>query len=108
MVQALWVLPKGQNAVSGVKMSDRQMVTQETDIKNLIETMAKSLVDNGDKVQVKECRGDQTTVYELYVMKSDLGKVIGREGKNANAMRTIMNAVATKMGKRVVLEIVDK
>jgi len=76
-------------------------------MKTLIETMAKSLVDKPDEVKVTEIEGEKTTVYELRVAPSDLGKVIGKQGKTARAMRTILGAAGTKVGKRCVLEILE-
>jgi predicted RNA-binding protein YlqC (UPF0109 family) len=76
-------------------------------MKTLIETMAKSLVDRPDEVKVSEIEGEKTTVYELRVSQGDLGKVIGKQGKTARAMRTILGAVGTKLGKRCVLEILE-
>lgn len=76
-------------------------------IKLLIEEMAKSLVDQPEEVAVAEVDGERTTVYELRVATSDLGKVIGKQGKTARAMRTIISAAGTKLGKRCVLEILE-
>jgi hypothetical protein len=76
-------------------------------MKTLIETMAKSLVDRPDDVKVTEVEGERTTVYELRVSQGDLGKVIGKQGKTARAMRTILGAAGTKVGKRCVLEILE-
>jgi predicted RNA-binding protein YlqC (UPF0109 family) len=76
-------------------------------LKTLIEFMAKSLVDNPDQVEVNEIVGEQTTVVELKVAKDDLGKVIGKQGRTARSMRTILNAASTKLQKRSVLEIVE-
>ena len=76
-------------------------------MKDLIELIAKALVDNPDSVSVTEVVGEKTTVYELRVAQTDLGKVIGKEGKTARAMRTILNAAGTKIGKRCVLEILE-
>ncbi|HMK55996.1 MAG TPA: KH domain-containing protein [Dissulfurispiraceae bacterium] len=76
-------------------------------MKALIEAMAKSLVDKPDEVKVSEIEGEKTTVYELRVSQSDLGKVIGKQGKTARAMRTILGAAGTKVGKRCVLEILE-
>lgn len=76
-------------------------------MKALIETMARALVDSPDEVKVSEIEGENTTDYELRVSHSDLGKVIGKQGKTARAMRTILGAAGTKMGKRCVLEILE-
>lgn len=78
-----------------------------TSLKDLIEFMAKSLVDNPDEVEVKEIVGEQTTVVALKVSKEDLGKVIGKQGRTARSMRTILNAASTKLHKRSVLDIVE-
>ena len=76
-------------------------------LKDLIEFVARSLVDNPDAVQVKEVEGEQTSVIELKVAKEDLGKVIGKQGRTARAMRTILGAASTKARKRAVLEILE-
>jgi len=76
-------------------------------MKLLIEEIAKSLVDNPDDVAVAEVEGERTTVFELRVATSDLGKVIGKKGNTARAMRTILSAAGTKLGKRCVLEILE-
>ena len=76
-------------------------------MKELILMIAKSLVDNPDEVEVDEVKGDKTTVLELRVAKEDLGKVIGKQGKTAQAIRIILNATATKLKQRAVLEIVE-
>ncbi|MCF8044941.1 MAG: KH domain-containing protein [Desulfarculaceae bacterium] len=76
-------------------------------MKELIEYIAKALVDNPDQVEVTEVEGGQTSVLELKVAKEDLGKVIGKQGRSARAMRTILSAASTKMKKRTVLEIVE-
>ena len=76
-------------------------------MKDLVLIMAQALVDQPDEVEVKEVEGDRTTVLELTVAKDDLGKVIGKQGKTARALRTILNATATKLKKRAVLEIIE-
>ncbi|MEA1868124.1 MAG: RNA-binding protein [Deltaproteobacteria bacterium] len=76
-------------------------------MKELVEYIAKALVDNPEAVKVNEVEGEQTSVLELKVSKEDLGKVIGRQGRTARAMRTILNAASTKLRKRSVLEILE-
>jgi predicted RNA-binding protein YlqC (UPF0109 family) len=76
-------------------------------MKDLIEYIAKALVDNPDDVTVAEVTGNQTSVLELKVAKEDLGKVIGKQGRTARAMRTILSAASAKVKKRTVLEIVE-
>ena len=77
------------------------------DLKALIELMAKALVDKPDEVSVRETDGEKTTIIELRVAQEDLGKVIGKQGRTARSMRTILNAAGTKLGKRCVLEILE-
>jgi len=77
------------------------------EMKELIEYIAKVLVDNPEAVRVTELEGRQTSVIELQVAKEDLGKVIGKQGRTARAMRTILGAASTKMKKRSVLEILE-
>ena len=76
-------------------------------MKELIEDIAKALVDKPEAVVVSEVEGERTTVYELRVDTTDLGKVIGKQGKTARSIRTIMSAAGTKLGKRCVLEILE-
>jgi len=76
-------------------------------MKELIEYIAKVLVDKPDEVKVTELEGKQTSVIELRVAKEDLGKVIGKQGRTARAIRTILGAASTKMRKRSVLEILE-
>ena len=76
-------------------------------LKELIEFMARALVDNPEKVRVSEIMGEQTSVIELRVSKEELGKVIGKQGRTARAMRTILSAASTKIRKRAVLEIIE-
>jgi uncharacterized protein len=76
-------------------------------LKELVIYIAKSLVDSPDKVEVREVAGEQTSVLELKVSPEDLGKIIGKQGKTAKAIRTILSAAAAKMRKRAVLEILE-
>ncbi|HPU29644.1 MAG TPA: KH domain-containing protein [Syntrophorhabdaceae bacterium] len=76
-------------------------------LRDLIEFIAKALVDNPDQVKVTEIEGEKISVIELNVAKDDLGKVIGKQGRTARAMRTILSAASTKAKKRAVLEIIE-
>ena len=76
-------------------------------MRDLMEYVAKALVDDAEAVSVTEVEGERTTVIELRVAQTDLGKIIGKQGRTARALRTILNANATKMRKRAVLEIVE-
>jgi predicted RNA-binding protein YlqC (UPF0109 family) len=76
-------------------------------MKDLVKFIAQALVDNPDQVQVMEVEGEQTSVIELKVAKEDLGKVIGKQGRTARAIRTILSAASTKIRKRSVLEILE-
>lgn len=76
-------------------------------MKDLIAYIAKALVDKPEEVVVTEIEGEQTSVLELKVAKEDLGKVIGKQGRTARAMRTILSAASTKINKRSVLEIIE-
>ena len=75
-------------------------------MKDLIEFIAKALVDQPNEVRVTEIEGGSSAILELHVAQEDMGRVIGRSGRVANAMRTLLRAQATKNGKRVTLEIV--
>ena len=76
-------------------------------MKELVKYIAKALVDNPDQVDVHEIEGEQTSVLELKVAKEDLGKIIGKQGRTARAIRTILSAASTKIKKRSVLEILE-
>ena len=76
-------------------------------MKELVAYIAKALVDQPERVEVSEVEGEQTSVIELKVAKEDLGKVIGKQGRTARAMRTILSAASTKIRKRSVLEIIE-
>lgn len=75
--------------------------------KKLVEFIVKSLVDNPNDVHINVIEGEKSTILELKVLSDDIGKVIGKHGRIAKAIRTILAASATKLGKRVVLEILD-
>ncbi len=76
-------------------------------IKELIIEIAKALVDVPDEVAVNEVEGEQTTVYELRVAASDIGKVIGKQGRTARSIRTLLGAAGTKLNRRLTLEILE-
>ncbi len=76
-------------------------------MKDLLEYMVKALVDNPDNVQIEEVSGEKTIIFELRVGEGDLGKVIGKEGRMAKAIRTILTAASMKKGKRAQLEIIE-
>ena len=76
-------------------------------MKDLISYIARVLVDHPDEVKVTEVEGEQTTVLELRVAKNDLGFIIGKRGRTAQAIRTILNAASAKLGKHTVLEIIE-
>ncbi len=76
-------------------------------MKELIEAIAKALVDSPDQVSVRAIEGEQVTVLELRVHPSDLGKVIGKQGRTARSIRTILNAAGMKLRKRITLEILE-
>ncbi|NCN27223.1 KH domain-containing protein [bacterium] len=83
------------------------MAEQENQLTELIEYVVKALVDVPDQVRVSAVRGEQTTVIELHVAKEDLGKVIGKQGRTAQSLRTLLNAASTKIKIRSVLEIIE-
>ena len=88
-------------------MDSAELVPGSLGVRALIDYMARALVDTPDDVAVNEIAGEQTSVIELRVSKSDLGKVIGKQGRTARAMRTILTAASTKLRKRAVLEIIE-
>jgi len=76
-------------------------------MKELIEFVVKALVDDPAAIDITEVSGDKVTIYELRSAKSDIGKIIGKRGRTAGAIRIIMNAVSARQGKRAVLEIIE-
>lgn len=86
---------------------DQERVDQERIVREIILMIAKSLVDKPDEVDLQEVEGEKTTVLELRVAKEDLGKIIGKQGNTARALRTILSATATKLKKRAVLKIIE-
>lgn len=78
-----------------------------SELRDLITYVTKTLVDMPEAVKVNEIVGEQTTVIELHVDKSDLGKIIGKQGRTARSLRTILNAASTKLKRRSVLEIIE-
>ena len=79
----------------------------EPTLKELLECITRALVDLPENVKISEINGEQTTVFELVVAKTDLGKIIGKQGRTAMAMRTILTAASTKLRRRSVLEIIE-
>jgi predicted RNA-binding protein YlqC (UPF0109 family) len=76
-------------------------------MKELVELLAKHLVNHPDKVEVKETQGDTASVIELRVAMEDLGRIIGKQGRTAKSIRTLVNAAASRMNRKVVLEIIE-
>lgn len=85
----------------------KQEVVEMDKLKELVIHIAQSLVDFPEQVEVREVAGEQTAVLELKVAQEDLGKIIGKQGKTAKAIRTILGAAAAKLRKRAVLEILE-
>jgi predicted RNA-binding protein YlqC (UPF0109 family) len=85
----------------------RSAVQEEATVKELIEMIAKALVDSPDEVSVRAIEGEQSTVLELRVAPSDLGKVIGKQGRTARSIRTILGAAGMKLKRRFTLEILE-
>ena len=83
------------------------MTAQEQQVKGLVEDIAKALVDQPEQVVVREMTGEHTTVFELRVAPGDLGKVIGKQGRTARSIRTLLGAVSMKLDRRFTLEILE-
>ena len=77
-------------------------------MKELVQYLAKSLVNNPDAVEVKESESNTAAVFELRVAKDDLGRIIGKQGRTARSIRTILNAAASKTNRKVILEIIEE
>ena len=84
------------------------MSDSDVTMKDLVEYIAKALVDEVDRIEISEITGNQTNIIELKVAKEDIGKVIGRQGRTADAIRTILNCAAAKLSKRYILQIIDE
>ena len=82
-------------------------MSEAPDLKGLVEYLSRALVDEPDQVDVKVVQGDRTTVYELRVAESDLGKLIGKNGRTVRAVRTLLSAAAVKSDERPVLEVLE-
>ena len=76
-------------------------------MKKILESIVKSLVDAPNEVQVTEVSGDKTIIFELRCNPKDVGKIIGKSGKTVGAIRTILNSIAAKQGRKTLLEVVD-
>jgi predicted RNA-binding protein YlqC (UPF0109 family) len=87
---------------------DNAMTNDEVSMKELVEFIAKALVDEVGRIEINEIAGNQTNIIELKVAKEDIGKVIGRQGRTADAIRTILNCAAAKLSKRYILQIIDE
>src|SRR4051812_48917566 len=93
----------GAGPGAGISSSGKKL----SELSKMIEYMARMLVDLPDQVEVNEIEGENTTVIELKVAKEDLGKIIGKQGRTARAVRTVLNGASTKLRKRTVLEIIE-
>ena len=100
---------KGQAAAPTLRRagSETSVTAQEQQVKGLVEDIAKALVDQPEQVVVREVAGEQTTVFELRVAPGDLGKVIGKQGRTARSIRTLLGAVSMKLDRRFTLEILE-
>jgi len=96
-----------ERKLNAFQLDQQRIVQGEIMLKELIETMARALVDNPEQVQVSEIEGGMTSIIQLWVAKPDLGKVIGKQGRNVHAMRTILSAASTRIRKRGILEIIE-
>jgi predicted RNA-binding protein YlqC (UPF0109 family) len=76
-------------------------------MKDILETIVKSLVDAPNEVRITEINGDKTIIYELRCNAKDVGKIIGKSGKTVGAMRTLLNSIAARQGRKAMLEVVD-
>ena len=76
-------------------------------MKELIKYIVQALVDHPEQIDISETAGEQSTVLEIKVAKKDIGKIIGKQGRTAQAMRTILNAASAKVKKRTIMEIID-
>ena len=96
-----------ERKLNAFQLDQQRIVQGEIMLKELIDTMARALVDNPEQVQVSEIEGGMTSIIQLWVAKPDLGKVIGKQGRNVDAMRIILSAASIKIYKRAILEIIE-
>ncbi len=89
-------------------MGDSDVSKDLVSMKDLVGFIAKALVDEVERIEISEISGNQTNIIELKVAKEDIGKVIGRQGRTADAIRTILNCAAAKLSKRYILQIIDE
>lgn len=94
--------------VETVTETEVRMSDLDVSMKDLVEYIAKALVDEVERIEISEIAGNQTNIIELKVAKTDIGKVIGRQGRTADAIRTILNCAAAKLSKRYILQIIDE
>lgn len=83
-------------------------MSEDVSMKDLVSFISKALVDDEARIEINEITGNQTNIIELKVAKEDIGKVIGRQGRTADAIRTILNCAAAKLSKRYILQIIDE
>lgn len=88
--------------------NEAALKANEQSMKELVEFVARALVDDIGRIEISELAGNQTNIIELKVAKEDIGKVIGRQGRTADAIRTILNCAAAKLNKRYILQIIDE
>jgi predicted RNA-binding protein YlqC (UPF0109 family) len=77
------------------------------EIKEIVEYLVKQIVDKPEEVEIAEKRGEQVIIFEIRVNKQDFGKILGKHGKNIQAIRTLVSAVSAKSGKRTIIEIIE-
>lgn len=85
-----------------------ELAAENESMKELVDYIAKALVDEVERIEISEIAGNQTNIIELKVAKEDIGKVIGRQGRTADAIRTILNCAAAKLNRRYILQIIDE
>ena len=98
----------GQHAEESRNADLEQIRTQSAELKDLLSFVARSLVTRPDAVEVTESQTDESSVLELRVDKEDLGRVIGKQGRTAKSLRTLLNAAAARSNRKVILEIVEE
>lgn len=99
--------PEGENMEGGPSVPSQDIVEEAKALKELVERMAMALVDNPDQVTVETAEEDNAMVLRLRVAPSDVGRVIGKQGRTAKAMRTVLHAIAARSKRRAVLEILE-
>jgi hypothetical protein len=103
----LWVLPTFLSPLKGIWYTGYKKEDLMNEIKEFVEYLIKLIVDKPEEIEIAEKRGEQVIIFEVRANKQDFGKILGKHGKNIQAIRTLVNSVSAKAGKRSIIEIIE-